>query len=347
MSDSTTGGPDADEIRAVLTDATRAHYGAGARLERWDERVLAERRGRRVLRYELDVRADVGAGEANDQADHALHVAWIGKFYPAEPETPGRVARVLSALEAARFTERSEIILPRVVGYVPAHHLLLLTYVPGEQVLRLRALSLFDRDYAALLERIARGLAALHGVAPVTTERVKTTAGIVAGLRRRADELCADFPAEAARIQRIFAEIEQTAPPDLARPALLHGDFGGSQLVWDGARLGLIDFDKCALGNPALDLANFVVQLRRRALLDVPDAPPVETLRELLLDAYQRHGADPAALSGLSAHVAWHERAVLLKKIHYLARHAKHERRGQSLPLLDLLAALAEPSAHT
>src|SRR5690349_22394487 len=134
----------------------------------------------------------------------------------------------------------------------------------------------------------------------VTTERVKTTAGIVAGLRRRTDDLCAAFPAEAARIRRILAEIDQAAPPDHLRPALLHGDFGGSQLIWDGTCLGLIDFDKCALGDPALDLANFVVQLRRRALLDVPDAPPVETLRHLLLDAYLRHGADPVALAGLA-----------------------------------------------
>jgi aminoglycoside phosphotransferase len=342
MSDSTSG-PTSDEIHATLTDAMRAVYGAGARLERWDERVLAERRGRRVVRYALDVRAD--ASETNDQADHARHVEWIGKFYPAEPETPGRVARVLAALEAAGFGERSGMTLPHAVRYIPAHDLLLLTYVPGDQVLRLRALSLFDRDYAALLERIGRGLAALHGM-PVTTERVKTTAGIVAGLWRRASDLCTAFPAEAARIQRIFAAIEQTVPPDLAHPALLHGDFGGSQLVWDSGRLGLIDFDKCALGDPALDLANFVVQLRRRALLDVPDAPPVATLRGPLLDAYQRHGADPAALVGLAERVAWHERAVLLKKIHYLARHAKHERRGQALPLLGLLAALAEPPAH-
>lgn len=332
-------GPDTDEMRATLTDAVRGHFGAGARLERWDERVLAERRGRRVLRYDLDMRA------AEDQAGGAQHVTWVGKFYPAEPETPGRVARVLAALAAAGFSERSGMTLPRVVGYAPAHHLLLLTYVPGEQVLRLRALSLFDRDYATMLERIARGLAALHSMG-VTTDRVKTTAGIVAGLRRRADDLCAEFPAEAARIRRIFAQIEQTTPPDLARPALLHGDFGGSQLVWDGGRLGLIDFDKCALGDPALDLANFVVQLRRRALLDVPDAPPVETLRTLLLDAYRRHSADAEALAGLAERVTWHELAVLLKKAHYLARHAKHERRGQSLPLLGLLAALAEPSAR-
>lgn len=344
MSDSS-GGPDAGEMRATLSDAVRAAYGASARLERWGERVLAERRGRRVLRYELDVRAGAGEGEDDDRADGARRVEWIGKFYPEEPETPGRVARVLAALEAAEFSARSGIALPRVVSYVPAWHLLLLTYVPGEQVLRLRALSLFDRDYATMLERIGRGLAALHGAA-VTTERVKTTAGIVAGLRRRAEDLRAQFPTEAARIRRIFVEIEQTAPHELTRPALLHGDFGGSQLVWDGGRLGLIDFDKCALGDPALDLANFVVQLRRRALLDVPDAPPAETLRALLLDAYRRHSADAEALVGLAERVRWHERAVLLKKIHYLARHAKHERRGQALPLLGLLAALAEPPAR-
>jgi len=326
-------------MHAALTTAVREHYGAGARLERWNGRVLAERRGRRVLRYAVEVRT----GE--DQAGGAGHIEWIGKFYPAEPETPGRVARVLAALEAAGFSARSGMTLPHVVAYVPAHHLLLLTYVPGEQVLRLRALSLFDRDYTALLEPIAHGLAALHSVV-VTTERVKTTEGIVAGLRRRAGDLRMEFPDEATRIGRIFAAIEQTAPPDLARPALLHGDFGGSQLVWDGGRLGLIDFDKCALGDPALDLANFVVQLRRRALLDVPDAPPVETLRELLLAAYQRHGADAEVLAGLAERVIWHERAVLLKKIHYLARHTKHERRGQALPLLRLLETLVEPPAR-
>src|SRR5690242_18329453 len=102
MSDAASG-PTSDEMCATLIDAVRVMYGAGARLERWSEQVLAERRGRRVLRYELDVRAGEGVGEADGQTGGTQRVTWIGKFYPAEPETPGRVARVLAALAAAEF----------------------------------------------------------------------------------------------------------------------------------------------------------------------------------------------------------------------------------------------------
>lgn len=42
-------------------------------------------------------------------------------------------------------------------------------------------------------------------------------------------------------------------------PALRHGDFGGSNILWDaakGAITGVIDFSSCAPGDPAYDLAS-------------------------------------------------------------------------------------------
>lgn len=50
------------------------------------------------------------------------------------------------------------------------------------------------------------------------------------------------------------------------RLGLLHRDLHDKQLLVDGDRIGMLDFDLAALGDPALDLANLLVHLELRAL---------------------------------------------------------------------------------
>jgi aminoglycoside phosphotransferase (APT) family kinase protein len=50
------------------------------------------------------------------------------------------------------------------------------------------------------------------------------------------------------------------------RPAVLvHRDFYEENLLWDGRRLSVLDFDQLARGDPALDVAHFQVHLEALA----------------------------------------------------------------------------------
>ena len=75
---------------------------------------------------------------------------------------------------------------------------------------------------------------------------------------------------------------------DLARcqgvePTLVHRDFYEKQVLVDGARTVLIDFDTLCLGNPALDLGNFLAHLRLAELQGTVDSKP---LKEAFLAGY-------------------------------------------------------------
>lgn len=69
------------------------------------------------------------------------------------------------------------------------------------------------------------------------------------------------------------------------RPAVLHRDFHDGQVLVDGDRVGVIDFDLMAVGDPALDLGNLVAHLELRELQGVlADARP---LVAAVLDGYR------------------------------------------------------------
>jgi aminoglycoside phosphotransferase (APT) family kinase protein len=86
---------------------------------------------------------------------------------------------------------------------------------------------------------------------------------------------------EIAEVERTTATIQQLAPPigtvvrdllvrsrdALARlpaeaPVLVHGDYKADHLLCGQDALTLIDFDRCAVADPALDLAKFLADLR-------------------------------------------------------------------------------------
>ncbi|MFC0674732.1 aminoglycoside phosphotransferase family protein [Brachybacterium hainanense] len=58
---------------------------------------------------------------------------------------------------------------------------------------------------------------------------------------------------------------ERPELPVLGSPVLVHRDLHDGQLILDGERAGLLDFDLAALGHPALDLANLLVHLELRS----------------------------------------------------------------------------------
>lgn len=316
--------PTTEQTLAVLLSALKDRYGAGVRLEDWSWRVLSERQCRRVVRYDLRVRTE-GAFVVEPQQ-------WVGKFYDRE-ETARNVAVVLHALASGDCATRGDVILPRVIAYHGPFCLLLLTCEPGEPVL-----SKLPGHGEAILAAIGRALAALHAT-PITLERVSPPADILADLRARIIDLCHRLPGESAFLRHALAVLERQAPGPPPVPSLLHGDFGPAQLLWHESRLAILDFDKCTLGDPALDLGNLLAQLRRRALMDPDATPPFDSARVNVLDAYQRWSSPQP---GLAERAAWYEQIVLLRKIDFLSRQAAAEQQDQALRLLRLLATQAE-----
>src|SRR5207249_8123497 len=160
-------------------------------------------------------------------------------------------------------------------------------------------------------------------------------------------DLCARFPGQAVSLRRIFGTLERGAPCAPGAPSFLHGDLGPAQLLWQMGRVVVLDFDKCARGDPALDLGNLLTQLRRLTLRKPGKLGDFAALRQGLIEAYQRWSPpDP----GLTERVAWYEQMTLLGKIGFLAsntgRHpgaeALHRRQAEAAQLLNQMAERSE-----
>ena len=293
---------DSGETQEVLSAALREVHGPDARLDRWTADARFTEHGKqRVVRYDLQARL---AGSREVQHDQ-----WVGKFYDRDQDAR-RVAAVLGALALGDGGARGGLRVPRVVAYHEPRRQLLLTYERGEPVS-----SAIAHDTAAVLAGVGRALAALHA-ARIPLDAITTPAAVLADLQARIEDLCARLPGEATALRRAWNELERQAPPLPVTPTFVHGDFGPANLLWSSGQIVVLDFDKCARGDPALDVGNLLAQLRRITVRKPDRLRDFPSARERVLDAYRGWSAPDL---GLDKRVAWYERATLLRKVHRMA----------------------------
>lgn len=128
-----------------------------------------------------------------------------------------------------------------------------------------------------------RTLAALHRIRPDPSLSVHD----LAAERSVADhwqQQARDLSAPLRFTHRLASPQGPTTPPD--HLAVIHRDLhDGQLLITDDGRVGVLDFDLVALGDPALDLANLVAHLELRAEQGmITDPQPLITA---ILDGYR------------------------------------------------------------
>jgi aminoglycoside phosphotransferase (APT) family kinase protein len=101
---------------------------------------------------------------------------------------------------------------------------------------------------------------------------------------RTAQLLEALAPAQGARLrQGVGRVLDVLSALPAEPPTMTHGDFKCDNVVVDGPRLHLLDFDRCGSGDPAADLGKFLADLRWWA---DQGGHPVAPLHEAFLAAY-------------------------------------------------------------
>ncbi|HWQ11277.1 MAG TPA: aminoglycoside phosphotransferase family protein, partial [Roseiflexaceae bacterium] len=242
------------------------------------------RQGRCTLRYQFEGRQ---AGAAQPAAQTVY-----GKVYA--DDLGAAIVPVVAALRPRALA--TGVAIPRTLAWRPDLKLALLETLPGEPVIadvlgaRLRgkpapegALPLEE-----LVERSGQVAAALHG-SGVRLGRRRALDNELAALRQELALVRRFAPALATRLdaalQQLDAYAEQSDPLGLR---LSHGDFTHGQLIFDGPRVGLVDFDTLCQAEPALDLAQFLVYLRIAARKSDPATsnPLLRQLGERFLGAY-------------------------------------------------------------
>jgi hypothetical protein len=223
------------------------------------------RRHRCVLRYDADTVDADGRRE---------RIVVYGKVAADGRGELGHAA--LGALRAP--ATQAGFSLPRSLGYVAGMRLLLLEAIPGRPELGalLKALARGSNDAGepgpeAAIESSALLLARLHGCGFDAGPRRDAPAEL-AGVGRQVAALLRIAPALGRRLEESRAKAETLLGSSPPLPlGFAHGDFSHTQIISDGVRRGVLDFDTVCVAEPALDVGHFLAYLRVAVLKAAAD----------------------------------------------------------------------------
>ncbi|HET6202846.1 MAG TPA: aminoglycoside phosphotransferase family protein [Planctomycetota bacterium] len=181
----------------------------------------------------------------------------------------------------------------RPVGYVPRWRLLLQEAVPGRDFRLVFAELTPDDVTPAQLERIGGlldGIArAIRGVqrAPIPDGPVMTFERLFAAQERNLRYMGGLQPRLAAELAAIRKEVERLARETAPAPLVFsHGDFAHGNVLIEGDRVGIIDFDKAGAAEPVYDVAYFLTHMRSFGIRHPRRMPHVTRLGERFRDCY-------------------------------------------------------------
>jgi aminoglycoside phosphotransferase (APT) family kinase protein len=195
--------------------------------------------------------------------------------------------RLLDSLWDAGFGADAPdgVMVPEPIGTVPELRMWLQRKVPGRVATELLVASRED----ALARRIAEAAHKLHRAGVLRErERHHTMADELRILHERLPNVAEAEPRWAQRIDRILDACDRLGARTREPQALcgIHRDFYADQVLVDGDRLYLIDFDEYCRGDPALDIGNFVGAMTEQSLRMLGDPTALEDVERALEDRF-------------------------------------------------------------
>lgn len=241
-----------------------------------------------VLKYKPGRRCVLAYTVETDQADGQRQQRLVGKVF--RDERGRRLYALYALLRQHGFGADAAdgIVVPRPLAYVPDLQMFLQEHVPGRRVDELS----LSTSLVEVMPRCAAALTKLHrcrlpaaegGVKPYT---LADEVGRLGEFTAKVGQVRPDALPAVKALQLALEAWAADLPPAPAVPALLHRDFYYSQVLLDGPTLALIDLDLLALGDPALDVANFAAHLAYLGLEQFGDPFSFAAAETAFLAAY-------------------------------------------------------------
>ncbi len=248
--------------------------GRDGRLSVREIHVVRLKPGKRCV-IEYDVRLKPAAGAKTK-------VMLIGKIRARRFGNEGY--RLLDAFWKAGFQSDSAdgVSVPEPIGVITRFQMWLQRKVPGQVATE----ALAGPDGVALARRIAEAIHKLHR-AGVPTQRTHTLSDELRILHQCLPVAAQARPGLAGRISCILAGCERLgASLPAPKTCGIHRDFYPAQVIVDGARLHLIDFDLYCQGDPALDVGNFIGHITEESLRTRGDARALQPLEDAIEQSF-------------------------------------------------------------
>ncbi len=156
---------------------------------------------------------------------------------------------------------------PEVVACLPEEGILVTRFIPG------RRISIGDMERPEILDRVVRSLRVCHAGPPFPGRF--SPFRILEEYRQAAQASGAPLPQDIGRMYEQVASIEAATSCGTALVRPCHNDLWGPNLIDDGERVRIIDWEYAGMGDACFDLANFAIH---QGITDARD--------EALLQAY-------------------------------------------------------------
>jgi len=172
--------------------------------------------------------------------------------------------RIQNSFQKAGFDSKSsdKISLPEAIGVIPEIDMWLQKKIDGIPVINL----LVKKDGEKIAGRIAEAIYKVH-LANIPTKRHHTVKKELLILNERLTKIARLNPSLAPRINRVLDECKELVKylPGTVSVGI-HRDFYHDQVLVSGHRIFLLDFDLYCMGDPGLDIGNFVGHLQEFSL---------------------------------------------------------------------------------
>ena len=205
---------------------------------------------------------------------------------------------LLSAIWDAGFHVDSTdgISVSEPLGTISKFRMWLQRKVPGRVATDL----LTEPSAKVLGRRIAETVHKLH-CAGIATERRHTMADELRILRECLSRVTGAEPSLAGRIARLLDKCKHAAA-DTPDPVVcgIHRDFYADQIIADGSRLYLIDFDLYCVGDPGLDIGNFIGHMTEQSLREHGDPRALASQEQALEERFLELAGQESRVSVLA-----------------------------------------------
>jgi hypothetical protein len=249
---------------------------------------------RKLVRLQADL-AEPGARLVGHRAERRAVVRRADGSY-VKHVRPHRVGDVALGLASVDRLVGSLAVVPNVYPIDPAAGTAVLSAVEGRTLLELgRADGGSATELAAAWRAAGRVTAALHAAHPSGLGRWTPQDDVRAALDLVEPAAAAGLlpPDDWRPVYDAVLALPRT------RPVPVHRDLHDKQLLWDGRRLGMIDCDTLAAGDPAVDVANVLAHLQLRQAQGLLSAARADTAAGDFLAALD---PAPEVLARVGAH---------------------------------------------
>ena len=185
----------------------------------------------------------------------------IGKVYEdGKSPTATDVFNIQDSLRGEAH-ERG-LVIPRPLAVMDGHNVLLMERVRGIDLKELLDKAV-DRE--PMVRTAATALSTLHDL-PFEGRAVQSLPRHMARVRKHVDRMYAvvpDLTTELLKLLDRLESLERRYPA--AAHCLIHGDYNPGQILLDEDSVAIVDLDRAGLGDPAVDVGNFMAQFPKEA----------------------------------------------------------------------------------